>query len=140
LSLTQKSDKLAICGWALANCLILLLQKTEKKLRIVNFSWVSPQTLLNSCPSRDVFKEPDSSLPLKCDMCEEDPPLEEPLCVKWCINDALTYEEVEEEVKEEAKLEDMEIGLESLVNTHGLQQVIDAIARMSTKGEHQGDS
>ena len=22
-----------------------------------------------SCPSRDVFKEPDSGLPLKCDMC-----------------------------------------------------------------------
>ena len=28
-----------------------------------------------SCPSRDVFKEPDSGLPLKCDMCESDPPL-----------------------------------------------------------------
>jgi len=27
-----------------------------------------------SCPSRDVFKEPDSGLPLKCDMCEDDPP------------------------------------------------------------------
>ena len=24
-----------------------------------------------SCPSRDLFKEPDSGLPLKCDMCEE---------------------------------------------------------------------
>ena len=24
-----------------------------------------------SCPSRDEFKEPDSGLPLKCDMCEE---------------------------------------------------------------------
>ncbi len=23
-----------------------------------------------SCPSRDAFKEPDSGLPLKCDMCE----------------------------------------------------------------------
>ena len=23
-----------------------------------------------SCPSRDLFKEPDSGLPLKCDMCE----------------------------------------------------------------------
>jgi benzoyl-CoA reductase subunit BamC len=27
-----------------------------------------------SCPSRDFFKEPDSGLPLKCDMCESDPP------------------------------------------------------------------
>ena len=24
-----------------------------------------------ACPSRDLFKEPDSGLPLKCDMCEE---------------------------------------------------------------------
>ncbi len=35
-----------------------------------------------SCPSRDEFKEPDSGLPLKCDMCEGE---DEPLCVKWCI-------------------------------------------------------
>ena len=25
-----------------------------------------------SCPARDLFKEPDSGLPLKCDMCEEE--------------------------------------------------------------------
>ncbi|HWJ03694.1 MAG TPA: (4Fe-4S)-binding protein, partial [Verrucomicrobiae bacterium] len=31
-----------------------------------------------SCPSRDVFKEPDSGLPLKCDMCEENDPDQEP--------------------------------------------------------------
>ena len=52
-----------------------------------------------SCPSRDLFKEPDSGLPLKCDMCEDDPPQEKPLCVQWCLNDALTYEEREEEVE-----------------------------------------
>jgi benzoyl-CoA reductase subunit BamC len=86
-----------------------------------------------SCPSRDEFKEPDSGLPLKCDMCEDDPPQDEPLCVKWCLNDALTYEERVEETEEEAKLEDMVIGLESLVDKHGLQQVIDAIARMVAK-------
>jgi len=86
-----------------------------------------------SCPSRDVFKEPDSGLPLKCDMCEDDPPLDEPLCVKWCENDALIYEQREEEAEEAAELEEMEIGLESLVGKHGLQPVIDAIARMSTK-------
>ena len=28
-----------------------------------------------SCPSRKLFKDPDSDLPLKCDMCEEEPPL-----------------------------------------------------------------
>jgi benzoyl-CoA reductase subunit BamC len=84
-----------------------------------------------SCPSRDEFKEPDSGLPLKCDMCEDDPPQEEPLCVQWCYSDALTYEEREEEVDEEVKLEDMEIALESVVDKYGLQKVLDAMARMS---------
>ena len=86
-----------------------------------------------SCSSRDEFKEPDSGLPLKCDMCEDDPALEEPLCVQWCLSDALTYEEREEEA-EEVKLEEMETGLESLVDKYGLQKVLDAVARMSTKG------
>ena len=84
-----------------------------------------------SCPARDVFKEPDSGLPLKCDMCESDPPLEEPMCVKWCLTDALTYEEREEEVEEEEKREEMEIGLESLAHKYGLQKLMDAVARMS---------
>ena len=84
-----------------------------------------------SCPSRDVFKEPDSGLPLKCDMCESDPPLAEPMCVQWCLTDALTYEEREEETEEEEKREEMEIGLESLANRYGLQKIMDTIARMS---------
>jgi benzoyl-CoA reductase subunit BamC len=87
-----------------------------------------------SCPSRDVFKEPDSGLPLKCDMCEDDPPQEKPLCVQWCLNDALTYEEREEEGEEEVKLDEMEIGLEALANKYGLEKVVDSIARMSKKG------
>ena len=86
-----------------------------------------------SCPSRNAFKEPDSALPLKCDMCEDDPPQEKPLCVQWCINDALTYEEREEEVEEEVKQEDVEIGLESLVDKYGLQKVMDTVARMVKK-------
>ncbi len=59
-----------------------------------------------SCPSRDLFKEPDSGLPLKCDMCGEPMP-EEPMCVKWCLADALTYEEeiVYEEGDEELEKE-----------------------------------
>ena len=88
-----------------------------------------------SCPSRTIFKEPDSGLPLKCDMCESDPPLSEPMCVQWCINDALTYEEREEEETEEEKLEDVEIGLESMVDKYGLEKVIDTVARMSNKGQ-----
>jgi benzoyl-CoA reductase subunit BamC len=87
-----------------------------------------------SCPSRDEFKEPDSGLPLKCDMCEDDPPQEEPLCVQWCLNDALIYEVREEEVEEDVKLDEMEIGLESMVDKYGLQKVLDAVARMSEKG------
>ena len=85
-----------------------------------------------SCPSRDLFKEPDSGLPLKCDMCEDDPPLKEPMCVQVCPHDALTYEEREEEVAEEEEpREEMEIGLEALAKKFGMQKVMDAIARMS---------
>jgi benzoyl-CoA reductase subunit BamC len=87
-----------------------------------------------ACSSRDIFKEPDSGLPLKCDMCESDPPLSEPMCVQWCLNNALIYEEREEEVEEEEKPEEMEIGLESLANKYGLQKDMDAVARMSKKG------
>lgn len=85
-----------------------------------------------SCPSRDLFKEPDSGLPLKCDMCESDPSQEMPLCVQWCLNDALIYEEREEEVEEEVKQEDLEVGLESLANKYGLNKIMDTVARMSS--------
>ena len=84
-----------------------------------------------SCPSRDLFKEPDSGLPLKCDMCESDPALSEPLCVQWCLADALIYEEREEEVEEEVKAEELETGLESLVNKYGLDKIMETVARMS---------
>src|SRR5512141_2697331 len=42
-----------------------------------------------SCPSRNLFKEPDSGLPLKCDMCEDQPALAQPKCVEGCIAGAL---------------------------------------------------
>jgi len=87
-----------------------------------------------SCPSRDFFKEPDSGLPLKCDMCEELEPGQEPLCVQWCLADALIYEEREEEAEEEVKLSDIETGLQSLVDKHGLQNLVDTVVRMSQKG------
>ena len=82
------------------------------------------------CPSRDLFKEPDSGLPLKCDMCADE---EEPVCVKYCFENALIYQEREEEV-EEVKLGEVEIGLESMVGKYGLQKVIDTVARISKKG------
>jgi benzoyl-CoA reductase subunit BamC len=84
-----------------------------------------------SCPSRDLFKEPDSGLPLKCDMCESDPPQEKPLCVQWCLNDALIYEVREEETEEEVKPDDLETGLESLANKYGMNKMMDILARMS---------
>jgi benzoyl-CoA reductase subunit BamC len=66
-------------------------------------------------------------------MCEDDPPLSEPMCVQVCPHDALTYEEREEEVSEEEETrEEMEIGLEALAKKYGLQKVMDAVARMST--------
>jgi len=85
-----------------------------------------------SCPSRDLFKEPDSGLPLKCDMCEDEPPLEKPMCVQACVFEALTYvERQEEEKKEEEKPGETEIGLETLVKKYGLKTVQDTLARLA---------
>ncbi len=88
-----------------------------------------------SCPSRDIFKEPDSGLPLKCDLCESDPPLDKPMCVQACEPGCLTYEEREIEdkpaVEETQKRNEMEIGLETLVTKHGLKTVKDALSRLS---------
>jgi len=86
-----------------------------------------------SCPSRDIFKEPDSGLPLKCDMCESDPPLEKPMCVQKCLNDVLIYEEREEEVEEGVEMEDVEAGLTSMIDKYGVETVINTVARMSQK-------
>ena len=84
-----------------------------------------------SCPSRAEFKEPDSGLPLKCDMCEDEE--DGPLCVQWCLAEAMIYEEREEEVDEQEEQEKLEIGLESLVNKYGMQTLLETVARMSTK-------
>ena len=83
-----------------------------------------------ACPSRDLFKEPDSGLPLKCDLCEDEP---EPLCVKWCLDDVLKYEEREEEVEEQPEADELQIGIESLVDRFGLQKLQDTVARLSVK-------
>jgi benzoyl-CoA reductase subunit BamC len=87
-----------------------------------------------SCPSRSAFREPDSGLPLKCDMCESDPPLEQPMCVEACTFDALTYEEREKEVideKEQVKREDMELAYEVLVKKYGKKKVLDTFERLA---------
>jgi benzoyl-CoA reductase subunit BamC len=82
-----------------------------------------------ACPSRDLFKDPDSGLPLKCDMCEGE---DEPWCVKWCLNHVLTYEEVEVPVEDDGSepLDEVELGLEALANKHGLNKVLETLARM----------
>jgi benzoyl-CoA reductase subunit BamC len=86
-----------------------------------------------SCPSHGRFREPDSSLPLKCDMCEQAAPNSPPLCVQVCRPGALSYEErVEEPARVQApgRLDD---GIESLVRRHGVEQVQDAATRLSRR-------
>ena len=86
-----------------------------------------------SCPSRDYFFEPDSGLPLKCDMCESVPPLLEPMCVQVCEAEALTYveREIEREEKPQEQRGQIEVGLESLINQYGIDAVIDSLGRVS---------
>ena len=83
-----------------------------------------------SCPSRDFFKEPDSGLPLKCDMCESDPTLSEPMCVSWCLTGALVFEQREVEEPAAGSPEDVDVGLEALARKHGWQRVLDSMARL----------
>ena len=85
----------------------------------------------SSCSARSLFKEPDSALPLTCDMCEGG---EEPMCVKVCGPGALTCIEEEKERREEgAAVSEVEIGLQSMIHRHGLQKVMNTIARISKK-------
>ncbi len=74
-------------------------------------------------------------LPLKCDMCEDLPEGEKPMCVQFCLNDVLVYEEREEEVEEDVKAEDVERGLASLIDKYGREKVLDIMARMAEKAK-----
>jgi benzoyl-CoA reductase subunit BamC len=87
-----------------------------------------------SCPSRDWFKEPDSGLPLKCDMCEDVPPISEPMCVQMCGRGCLTYSEREEEVvEEEVTRGEMEMGIEALIKKYGAEMVQKGVARATKR-------
>jgi len=87
-----------------------------------------------ACPTRGYFKDPDTGLPLECDMCESNPPLEEPWCIKVCGSGALTYIERSVEItKKDVEREEIIIGLETLADKFGIQRVIDTVARMSEK-------
>lgn len=85
----------------------------------------------SSCSARDLFKEPDSGLPLKCDMCDGE---EEPWCVQVCRSGALTYMEQETELEVEPRQGEVEAGLQSLIGRHGLQNIMDEVTRISKKG------
>lgn len=88
----------------------------------------------SSCPSRDYFKEPDTGLPLKCDMCEDEPPLALPMCVQACQQEALIYIEREEEVtteKPEVKLDEMELAFDALVKKFGKKKLMESFGRLS---------
>lgn len=117
------------------------LSKTECKGRsryLINGKEYSECSFCGSaCSARDLFKEPDSDLPLKCDMCGEDP-AQTPMCVQICSREALSYSKREEEVQEEDEVKwiDMERGLESLSKKYGLKNVKDAVARLSRQKNH----
>ncbi|MCL2766140.1 MAG: (4Fe-4S)-binding protein [Peptococcaceae bacterium] len=83
-----------------------------------------------SCPSRETFKDPDSGLPLRCDMCEGE---DMPKCVEWCLTDVLEYIEREEEVDEEEEFDKVEVGLQALIDEHGMSMLVDTLTRMTQK-------
>ncbi|PLX44758.1 MAG: (4Fe-4S)-binding protein [Deltaproteobacteria bacterium] len=87
-----------------------------------------------SCPSRSRFTEPDSGLPLKCDMCES-LDIGEPMCVQVCHPGALSYHEYQVEAEDSVTLErgEKEIGLEYLVKRYGLEEVVKTVATMAKK-------
>jgi benzoyl-CoA reductase subunit BamC len=87
-----------------------------------------------ACPSRVYFTEPDSGLPLKCDMCEADLQLDEPMCVHVCRSQALTYTEREEVGVEEAAHKDLDTALERLAEKHGLQKIAEIVDRIAKTG------
>jgi benzoyl-CoA reductase subunit BamC len=86
-----------------------------------------------ACPSRDAFKEPDSGLPLRCDMCEGEDQ-DQPLCVEACLNEVLIYEAREEEVEEQDELNELEVGVEALAGKYGREKLLDVVARLSARG------
>ncbi len=87
------------------------------------------------CPSRDFFFEPDSGLPLKCDMCETVPALDQPWCVKVCTADSLTYveREVPRDEKPQPTRDQLEIGLEFLINEYGMEAILENLNRKSKR-------
>lgn len=88
-----------------------------------------------SCPVRDFFIEPDSGLPLKCDMCESTPALAQPWCVEVCGEGALTYSqrEVEREEPSSEPPGQIDIGLEALMRKHGVEAVVNHLNQIAKR-------
>ncbi|MDR2837220.1 MAG: hypothetical protein LBV49_01415 [Azonexus sp.] len=85
-----------------------------------------------SCPSRGRFKEPDSRLPLKCDMCQDTPPLAMPKCVEWCPNGTLVYEEREVEVEAETvEIGEVDVSVEAMIDKFGARAVLETVAKLA---------
>lgn len=84
-----------------------------------------------ACPTRDYFKDPDTGIPVTCDMCESEPDIEQPWCVTVCGCGALTYETREEEPDKATDRDEVMVGMEALVDKFGLRQVMDALVRRS---------
>jgi benzoyl-CoA reductase subunit BamC len=67
-------------------------------------------------------------------MCEDVPPLEEPMCVQMCARDCLTYVEREVEVvEEETARGEMEMGIASLIKKYGAEVVKNAVNRATKR-------
>jgi len=86
-----------------------------------------------ACPSRGYFTEPDSGLPIQCDMCESDLQLGEPMCVQVCRADALTYTEREEVEVEATAQKELDAALGRLAEKHGIQKIAEVVDQMSKK-------
>lgn len=88
-----------------------------------------------ACPTRDYFIEPDSGLPLKCDMCEDEPPLAQPLCVTACLPGCLTYQlrSGDAPVDEAREQQALDKALESLAGQHGIEAVIEKLKRVAQR-------
>ena len=63
-------------------------------------------------------------------MCEGE---DTPLCVQWCLNDVLIYEEREEEVEEQPEMSQIEADLASLVEVYGMERTANAVSRILQK-------
>ena len=86
-----------------------------------------------SCPSRDLFKEPDSGLPLKCDMCEDDAGAGEAQVrgvVPGRRPDLRGARRGSRGRRAEARRTSRSAS-KSLIDKYGLQQVLDTVARMA---------